>query len=117
MRQPVRQLHPAARNPRVVLAAERERPVGGEGLARLFDPGLAGEHLAGQDQRLGAGAAFGEAAVHQELVGGGKMTDRAFHDAVLQSGTMPVEMVRALLARQPLTANYAAQWKFAGPLQ
>ena len=53
-------------------------------------------------------------ALHQELVGGGKMTDRAFHDAVLQSGTMPVEMVRALLTRQPLTAGHAAQWKFAG---
>ncbi len=56
-------------------------------------------------------------ALHQELVGSGKMTDKAFHDAVLQSGTMPVEMVRALLPRQPLTASYAAQWKFAGPLQ
>jgi hypothetical protein len=27
-----------------------------------------------------------------------------------------VEMVRALLTRQPLTSAYAAQWKFAGPL-
>ncbi|HEV8197683.1 MAG TPA: DUF885 family protein [Gemmatimonadales bacterium] len=55
-------------------------------------------------------------ALHQELVASGKMTDRAFHDAVLQSGTMPVEMVRALLTRQPLTSAYTAQWKFAGPL-
>lgn len=56
-------------------------------------------------------------ALRTELVGSSKMTDKAFHDAVLQSGTMPVEMVRALLTRQPLTASYAAQWKFAGPLQ
>jgi hypothetical protein len=55
-------------------------------------------------------------ALHAELVGSGRMTDQAFHDAVLQSGTMPVEMVRALLTRQPLTASYVAQWKFAGPL-
>ena len=27
-----------------------------------------------------------------------------------------LEMVRALLTLQPLTANHAAQWKFAGPL-
>ncbi|HEU5219304.1 MAG TPA: DUF885 family protein [Gemmatimonadales bacterium] len=56
-------------------------------------------------------------ALHQELVGSGKMTDRAFHDAVLQSGTMPVEMVRALLTRQPLSASYTPQWKFTGTLQ
>jgi len=56
-------------------------------------------------------------ALHQELVGGGRMTDRAFHDAILQGGTMPVEMVRALLTRQRLTADYAPQWRFAGALQ
>jgi hypothetical protein len=56
-------------------------------------------------------------ALHAELVGSGRMTDRAFHDAVLESGTMPVEMVRALLTRQPLTPGHTAQWKFAGPLQ
>lgn len=56
-------------------------------------------------------------ALHQELVGSGRMTDRAFHDAVLQSGTMPVELVRALLTKLPLTASYTAQWKFTGPLQ
>jgi uncharacterized protein (DUF885 family) len=56
-------------------------------------------------------------ALHREVVGGGRMTDRAFHDTVLQSGTMPVEMVRALLIRQSLTAEHAAQWRFAGALQ
>jgi uncharacterized protein (DUF885 family) len=55
-------------------------------------------------------------ALHAELVGGGRMTDKAFHDAVLQSGRMPVEMVRALLTRQRLDRNFTPQWKFAGPL-
>jgi uncharacterized protein (DUF885 family) len=53
-------------------------------------------------------------ALHQELVGTGKMTDRAFHDAVLQSGSMPVEMVRALLVKAPLTRDYTPRWRFAG---
>lgn len=56
-------------------------------------------------------------ALHEELVERGRMTDRGFHDLILQSGRMPVEMVRALLTRQRLTKDYSAQWKFAGPLQ
>jgi uncharacterized protein (DUF885 family) len=56
-------------------------------------------------------------ALHQELVGGGRMSNRAFHDAVMQGGTMPVEMVRALLTRQRLTPDHAPQWRFAGALQ
>ncbi|MBI1966870.1 MAG: DUF885 domain-containing protein [Gemmatimonadetes bacterium] len=53
-------------------------------------------------------------ALHRELVQSGKMTNRAFHDAILQSGSMPVEMVRALLAKQQLTRDYRARWRFAG---
>ena len=56
-------------------------------------------------------------ALHQELVTAGRMTDRAFHDAVMQSGTMPVELVRALLIRQRLTADHTPDWRFAGALQ
>ncbi|HEX7025011.1 MAG TPA: DUF885 family protein [Gemmatimonadales bacterium] len=56
-------------------------------------------------------------ALHQDLVGSGRMTDRAFHDAVLQSGPMPVEMVRALLVRTPLTRSFAPGWRFAGELK
>lgn len=55
-------------------------------------------------------------ALHQELVTSGRMTDRGFHDAVMQSGTMPVEMVRALLTRQRLTADHVPVWRFAGVL-
>lgn len=53
-------------------------------------------------------------ALHHDLVDSGKMTDRAFHDAVLATGPMPIEMVRALLdPRVPLRANYAPSWRFA----
>lgn len=54
-------------------------------------------------------------ALHQELVASGRMTAREFHDAVLQGGRMPVEMVRARLTNQPLTRDYEAGWRFADP--
>ena len=55
-------------------------------------------------------------ALHHEIVDGGKMTNRAFHDFIYTHGTMPVEMVRALMVKQPLTRDYQAQWKFAATL-
>jgi uncharacterized protein (DUF885 family) len=51
-------------------------------------------------------------SLHESLVKGGKMTDRQFHDAILQGGSMPVEMVRAMLVGTPLTREYHSQWKF-----
>ena len=51
-------------------------------------------------------------ALHGELVGTGKMTDRQFHDAILQGGTMPIEMVRASLTKQPLAPGYIPSWRF-----
>lgn len=51
-------------------------------------------------------------ALHTELVGGGKTSDRAFHDAILQSGTMPIELVRARLAEVPLTRETRTGWRF-----
>lgn len=55
-------------------------------------------------------------ALHRELVDSGKMTDRAFHDAVLQGGPMPIAMVRARLENQPLTRAGPQPWKFAEEL-
>ena len=52
-------------------------------------------------------------ALHAELVGSGRMTNRQFHDAILQGGRMPVEMVRARLENLPLTRDYTARWRFA----
>jgi uncharacterized protein (DUF885 family) len=54
-------------------------------------------------------------SLHQELVGSGKMTNKAFHDAILRGGAMPVEMVRAMLVNAPLTRDYQAQWLYRGP--
>lgn len=53
-------------------------------------------------------------ALHAELVGSGRMTNREFHDAILQGGPMPVELVRARLLGVPLTREFRASWRFAG---
>ncbi|MEO8478318.1 MAG: DUF885 family protein [Gemmatimonadota bacterium] len=53
-------------------------------------------------------------ALYKEMVTSGRMTERAFHDAVLSAGPMPIEMVRALLdSRVQLRADYVPQWRFA----
>ncbi len=56
-------------------------------------------------------------ALHQELVGSGKMSERDFHDAILKMNAIPVEMVRASLTKQPLGAGFVSNWKFYGPIQ
>jgi uncharacterized protein (DUF885 family) len=53
-------------------------------------------------------------ALHTELVKSGKMTDRQFHDAILQGGRMPVEMVRARLMQQSLPKDWKPAWRFYG---
>jgi hypothetical protein len=41
------------------------------------------------------------------------MTEREFHDAILQGGRMPVEMVRARLTGQLLERDHEPSWRFA----
>jgi hypothetical protein len=53
-------------------------------------------------------------ALHKELAGSGKMTNRAFHDALYREGNMPVEMVRLALNGQRVTRDYQPSWKFYG---
>ena len=52
--------------------------------------------------------------LYQEVVVEGDMTPRQFHDSVLQGGVMPVELLRARLTGQPLSADFESQWRFAG---
>jgi uncharacterized protein (DUF885 family) len=51
-------------------------------------------------------------ALHRELVGSGKMTNRAFHDAVYHEGNIPIEMVRLALNGQKVARDYQPSWKF-----
>jgi uncharacterized protein (DUF885 family) len=55
-------------------------------------------------------------ALHHELVDSHKVTDRAFHDAILQSGPIPVELVRARLEGTRLPRDWKPSWKFLGEL-
>jgi len=50
--------------------------------------------------------------LHRDLVGSKKMTDRAFHDAILKEGPIPVEMIRAILTKQKLPRNFATNWRY-----
>ncbi len=53
-------------------------------------------------------------ALHAELVGSGKMSNRDFHDAVLRQGSIPVEMVRAAVTGQAPARDFQTEWRFDG---
>jgi uncharacterized protein (DUF885 family) len=46
-------------------------------------------------------------ALYRDLVQSGKMTNRQFHDAILQENNVPIEIVRVILTKQRLTRDYA----------
>jgi uncharacterized protein (DUF885 family) len=54
-------------------------------------------------------------SLYQELVETGKMTAREFHDTVIRQNAIPIDMVRARLTGEPLSAEYRTQWRFAEP--
>lgn len=51
-------------------------------------------------------------ALRKELVETGKMTERDFHDRVIQQNSIPIEMVRADLTQQELSRDFVSNWKF-----
>jgi len=51
-------------------------------------------------------------ALRAELVGAGKLTLRAFHDAVLRENCMPIELLRAALGDAPLVRDFEPSWRF-----
>jgi uncharacterized protein (DUF885 family) len=53
-------------------------------------------------------------SLHRDLVESGKMTNRAFHDAILKENRIPIEMIRADLTNQKLTRDFTSSWKFYG---
>jgi uncharacterized protein (DUF885 family) len=53
-------------------------------------------------------------ALHDEMVGHGKLTEQQFNDAVLAENTMPIELLRAALEKLPLARDAQPAWKFAG---
>ena len=51
-------------------------------------------------------------ALHRDLVGTKKMSNREFHDRILKEGSIPVEMVRAILTKQTLNRDHRPSWKY-----
>lgn len=52
--------------------------------------------------------------LRKEVVDSGKMTEKQFHDAILQENSIPISLLRAVLTEQQLTADQQFQWKFYG---
>jgi hypothetical protein len=50
--------------------------------------------------------------LHRQLVTGGKMTDRQFHDSIMQGGSMPIEMVRAHVMQEKIPLDFRPAWRF-----
>ncbi|WP_028298416.1 DUF885 family protein [Olivibacter sitiensis] len=48
----------------------------------------------------------------EELVDGGKMSMKEFHDAFLKENILPIELMRAVLTNQKLTKDFKTKWKF-----
>ena len=53
-------------------------------------------------------------AMHKELVDSGKLTNRAYNDALLKENRIPIEMLRAAITNQKLTRDFVTNWKFYG---
>ena len=51
-------------------------------------------------------------SMHKELVDSGKMTNRAFNDALLKENRIPIEMLRAAITNQKLTRDFVTNWRF-----
>lgn len=54
--------------------------------------------------------------LRRELVDSGKMKERDFHDAVLRENSIPIEMLRAILAGEKLSTDFATRWRFYSKL-
>ncbi|KAI5458651.1 hypothetical protein BGZ63DRAFT_416252 [Mariannaea sp. PMI_226] len=50
--------------------------------------------------------------LRNEVLQGGFLGEKEFHDQVLRANTMPIELLRALILGLPLDPNYKSQWKF-----
>lgn len=55
-------------------------------------------------------------ALHKELVQSGQMTNRQFHDRILQENSLPIELLRLRLKNEAIPQNISSSWRFADPL-
>lgn len=52
-------------------------------------------------------------ALRAEVVDAGLMSEREYHDELLQHGSIPVEMIRAQMLDLPMGPDWEAAWRFA----
>jgi uncharacterized protein (DUF885 family) len=52
-------------------------------------------------------------ALYKDLVDTGEMSNREFHDTILQNGSIPIRMVRSILTNEPLHRDGVPDWSFA----
>ncbi|MFO1064248.1 MAG: DUF885 family protein [Pirellulales bacterium] len=50
--------------------------------------------------------------LHRELVQSGKLSNREFHDRILQQNSIPIEALRIYMTDQPVDENTKPSWKF-----
>jgi uncharacterized protein (DUF885 family) len=55
-------------------------------------------------------------SMHKELVQGGQMTNRQFHDQILQENSLPIELLRYKLKNTAIPREAVPSWRFADPL-
>ncbi|SOE23885.1 protein of unknown function [Spirosomataceae bacterium TFI 002] len=48
----------------------------------------------------------------KQLVDTGKMSEKAFHDIIMQNNAIPVEMVRAILLNEEVSKDRKSEWRF-----
>ena len=53
-------------------------------------------------------------SLHKDMVESGKMTERQFHDMIIENGPMPIALVRLSVTDMPLTPDMSLDWRFAG---
>ena len=51
-------------------------------------------------------------ALRQEMVGPDKMSNRAFHDFILQQNAIPIEFIRAAMKKKKLPKDFRTKWRF-----
>ncbi|KAF4455585.1 hypothetical protein F53441_2109 [Fusarium austroafricanum] len=50
--------------------------------------------------------------LREMAVGKGKLTQKEYHDAILRTGGLPIEMAKALILNDELSKDFKAGWKF-----
>ncbi|MEO9934968.1 DUF885 family protein [Rhodopirellula bahusiensis] len=50
--------------------------------------------------------------LHREMVLSGEMTEREFHDSIMEAGMLRIAMLRQVLKQEPLQRDQPPRWKF-----